>query len=251
MDVSLLKPLIELMVAPYKERIAFIEAELAESKKKQQLPYRSADCTELTGALAKAQAAFLPVVCNKENRYFMQPFADIEAVVSSARAALTANHLAVTQDLISQDDGSLVLITTLLHESNEYIESRLRLIPPKSDLQTINSYINFWKRTTYASLLGIVTPYDDDDGECASASERQEKAKGTKLNTTYNPKENTYQTISKDQLDELEYELAEYPDIAQQIIDGLNLQALADMPKSKFLTSLKRIREIKHLRTNG
>ena len=54
--------------------------------------------------------------------------------------------------------------------------------------------------------------------------------------------------MTKEQLEELEYELADYPDIAEKVLDGLHLQNLADMPKSKYMSSLTRIREIKMVR---
>ena len=75
-------------------------------------------------------------------------------------------------------------------------------------------------------------------------------AKGTALNTKYNPKENKYESITTEQLEELEYELAEFPDIAEQILEGFKIQSLANMPKQKFLPAVSRIREIKLLR-NG
>ena len=102
----------------------------------------------------------------------------------------------------------------------------------------------------YASLIGVVTGEEDDDGEVAVATTRDTFAKGTALNTKYNAKENKAEVITKEQMDELEYELAEYPDVCEMVLDGLRIQSLADMPKQKFLQSITRIREIKSLR-NG
>jgi hypothetical protein len=48
----------------------------------------------------------------------------------------------------------------------------------------------------------------------------------------------------------MEYELAQYDDIAEQVLDGLRIQSIADIPKSKYRAAITRIREIKELR-NG
>ncbi len=64
----------------------------------------------------------------------------------------------------------------------------------------------------------------------------------------YNPKEQSYETITKEQLEELELELQGYPDIAEEVLSKMRLQSLADLPKSKFQVSVQRIREIKQIR---
>jgi hypothetical protein len=96
--------------------------------------------------------------------------------------------------------------------------------------------------------VGIVGAGDDDDGEYASATERKTFAKGTALNTNYDPTENKLETITKEQTQELEYELGDYPDIAELVLDGLKIQNIADMPKQKFIHSINRIRNIKRIR---
>ena len=63
-------------------------------------------------------------------------------------------------------------------------------------------------------------------------------------------KKESFEAITREQIEELEYELAEYPDLAESILDGLRIQSLADMPKSQYGVSIRRIREIKQLR-NG
>jgi hypothetical protein len=76
------------------------------------------------------------------------------------------------------------------------------------------------------------------------------KHKGTKENTKYSNKKTSYQTITKEQLDELEYELGDYTDLAEEMMDALKIQTLSDMPKDKWSWSLRRIREIKKAREN-
>jgi len=212
-------------------------------------PAKSDALNELSAALAKAQAEMMVAGMNAENPYFKVKYADLAAIIKASRPALTKHNLAVIQQLLPNDDGQNILHTILLHASGQWIESRMRVVPPKNDIQTLGSYITYLKRYAYASLIGVVSSHEDDDGEVAMVEARQIIAKGP--STKYNPKQESYDTISKDQLDELEYELQEYPDLADEIMDKMRLQSLADMPKSKYMVSLQRIREIKQMRNHG
>ena len=209
----------------------------------------SAEIKELAAALAKAQAEFNVAEENKNNPYFKSAYADLMSVVQASRPALTKNGLSVLQMIIDADDGKW-LITKLMHNSGEWVQSKVRIIPPKNDVQSISSTITYMKRMCYTSLVGVVVGEEDDDGEAAVATSREVFAKGTALNTKYNPREESPEVITADQLDELNMELAEYPDIAEMILTGLKIQNLADVPKPKFHAAMKRVREIKALRNN-
>lgn len=221
-----------------------------QSKNVQPEPNQSVEIKDLAGALAKAQAEMPVANLNKTNPYFKSAYADMHSIVAASRPALTKNGLSVTQAIIHADDGSSILYTTLRHVTGQWLQSKVRIVPPKNDIQTISSYTTYMKRMCYASLIGVVTGDEDDDGETAVATSREVFAKGTALNTKYNPKEEIAEVVSKDQLAELEYELAEYPDICEMVLDGLKIQSLADVPRSKFRASIERIRSIKNAR-NG
>lgn len=210
----------------------------------------SENLNELFAALAKAQAEMSIAGLTNENPYFKSKYADLAEVVRASRPALTKNGLCVTQQVIINEDGQSLLHTTLGHVSGQWIMTKMRIIPPKNDIQTLGSYITYLRRYSYAALIGVVAGGEDDDGEVAMVEARQVMAKGTSLNTKYDPKQQTSETITKEQLEELEYELSEYPDLAENVMDGLRIQSLADMPKSKFLAAINRVREIKNMR-NG
>ncbi len=210
---------------------------------------RSDEIKELATALSKAQGEYETAPLNKVNPYFKSNYADLASVVAASRPALTKYGLSVTQEVSNDDSGALWLITTVLHSSGQWIQSRFRMVPPKNDIQAISSYNTYCKRMCYASLCGVVVGDDlDDDAEQAVATTRETMAKGVALNTKYNPKEINPETISAENLAELEYELSNHSDIAEQVLDGLKLQSLADMPKVKFPIAIRRIREIKNLR---
>lgn len=210
--------------------------------------YRSPELKDLFGAMAKAQNEMQSANLNKENPYFKSRYADFAEIVRASRPALTKNGLAVFQEIKITEDGQSVLHTLLSHASGQWIESRMRIVPPKNDIQSISSYVTYLKRLCYASLIGVAIGEEDDDGEVAMANARQIIAKGP--SNAYNPKEQSLDTITKEQLQELEYELADNPDLAEEIMDKLRLQSLADMPKTKYHVSVQRIREIKGVR-NG
>lgn len=210
--------------------------------------YRSEDIKDLATALAKAQGEINVASLNRSNPYFKSKYADLLSIVSAARPALSKYGLSVVQDIIAHADGHSVLHTILLHSSGQWIESRMRIVPPKTDIQSLSSYTTYLKRMAYSSLVGVVTGDEDDDGEIAMTDSRDMIAKGPALNNKYNPKEQSYETVTREQLEELEYELSECPDLAEEILSKFHLQSLADLPKNKYQASLNRIREIKSLR---
>lgn len=211
---------------------------------KEQAPQdHSEELGELFAALAKAQTTMEVAGCNKTNPYFKNKYADLKDIIKASRKALSNNNLAVTQQIKRNDHGQQLLVTTLGHCSGQYISSILPLNPPKSDPQTLGSYISYMRRYAYASMCGVVSSDEDDDAEQAMAQAREIKAKKTV--SKYNPKNEPYEFITKEQLEELEAELEGYDDIHEEVLEKLVIQSLADMPKSKFLNSIKRIRQIK------
>ena len=209
--------------------------------------YESVETQEINTALAKAQGSFPAIGYNRENPYFKNKYTDLDAIVRAIRSILSINGLSVTQQTLLDDKGSTVLRTRLRHSTGQWIETRARVLPTKADAQSYASALTYMKRYSYMALLNITTSDDtsDDDAERNMYSIRDTKAKGVALNTKYNPKDQDGEVITKEQLEELEYELGDYDDVAEMVLDGLKIQSLADMPKNKFLPSIKRIRNIK------
>ncbi len=210
----------------------------------------SSQINELAAALAKAQGEMRVASLDSENPYFKSRYADFATMVRASRPALTKYGLSVTQQIFVADDGVTMLHSILMHSSGQYLESRMRVVPAKNDLQTFGSCITYQKRYAYCALVGVTSSDEDDDGEVAMAPARIVAEKGVAINAKYDPRKEDRDPISKDQLAELEYELAEYPDIAEQVLEGLKIQSIADMPKSKYRASVERIRTIKAAR-NG
>jgi len=209
---------------------------------------QSDDLNELATALAKAQSEIEVAGRKETNPFFKSKYADLAELIKVSRPALTKNGLAVMQQITTDMDAMTWLHTLLVHTSGQWIETRMRVIPVKNDVQSFGSCITYLRRYCYAALINIAVADEDDDGEAAVYDNRNVVAKGTALNTKYNPKENVQETITKEQREELEYELTNYPDIAEMIIDGFKIRSIADMPKGKFMAAVLRVREIKQAR---
>lgn len=210
--------------------------------------HRSVELKELFTALSKAQAEMQTAGLTQKNPYFKSKYADLAEIVRASRPSLTKNGLSVIQQILPNDDGQNIMHTILCHSSGQWVESRMRIVPPKTDIQTLGSYITYLRRYSYAALVGMVACDEDDDGEIAMIEERTIPQKGP--STAYRP-DDSYETISKDELRQLEYELAECPELAEKILEKMKIQTLADLPKSQFQLSIDRIRDIKSLRKNG
>jgi hypothetical protein len=208
-------------------------------------PYCSEQIAELNTSLAKSQAEYDAVFFNRVNPYLDLQYVDLCNLIKASRPALTKNGLAVTQFIQAPNDGSTVLHTRLLHSSGQWMETRARLLPIKNDVAAYESTLNAQKRFSYMSLVGIVPMQDpgDDDGEIAMIKSHEYIARGP--SEKQNPKKQSMDVISKRELEELEHELKDYPELAENLLDKLMLQSLADLPASQYRTTLIRIRKIK------
>ena len=122
------------------------------------------DC--LAKALAKAQGEMRGAVKDSSNPHFKSAYADLASVWEACRAALSSNGLAVTQTTKASDGTTVTLVTTLLHESGQWLRGELTMRPMKPDAQGVGSCITYQRRYALAALVGVAP--EDDDGEGAS-----------------------------------------------------------------------------------
>ena len=153
-----------------------LAAQVATLKKIEPQPHRSSELKDLFAALCKAQAEMETAELSSENPFFKTRYADLAAIVKASRPALTKHGLSIIQQIITGDDGNTLLHTMLCHTSGQWVESRVRIVPPKNDVQSIGSYITYLRRYSIAAICGIVSS-DDDDGEMAVAHNRPVQAK--------------------------------------------------------------------------
>src|SRR5574340_169669 len=139
---------------------------------------KSESIGKLAEALAKAQSVMKFAKKDSTNPYLKSKYADLAAVVEAIKAPLSDNGLSYVQSTDIADDGAVIIETTLMHSSGEWISSRLRMKPIKDDPQSVGSAVTYGRRYGLQALVGI--PADDDDGEAAQerVKETQQKRKG-------------------------------------------------------------------------
>lgn len=205
--------------------------------------YMSESIKDLAGALAKAQAEFKVAEKNQKNPFFKSNYADFQSIVASSRPALAKNGLSVSQTIVLNEQGEQLLVSTLMHSSGEWMKSASKITPVKTDIQSFSSYITYLKRISYASLVGVVTGDEDDDGEHA--------VRGSSVAPTqqYSYQKKSTELVTDDQVEQLEMELRGYEKIQTKVLDALKIDHLSQMPKERFMYSINRIRELKALLT--
>ncbi len=130
--------------------------------------YRSVEMNELLTALSLAQEDMKVACKDSENPFFKSRYANLQAVVESARPSLCKNGLSVTQYVAQGNNDIDYLCTMLGHKSGQYIISRMRINPVKQDPQSLGSYITYIRRYAYAAIVGVYDGCEDDDGNNAT-----------------------------------------------------------------------------------
>lgn len=121
---------------------------------------------ELAAALAKAQGAMKNAPMNKINPHFRNKYADLASIRDATIPALSANGLSITQTTILRD-ATLLLITRLMHQSGQFIESEYPLPAAYDKPQVMGSAATYGKRYSWAAICGIAGDVEDDDAEGA------------------------------------------------------------------------------------
>lgn len=146
------------------------------------MPDEKTKHTNLSDALAAAQAEFTPVPKNKTAKvqtktggtYFYK-YADIADVLKMALPILGKNGLAFSQPL-RRADGKLYLVSRLSFGMDDVLESDGLEIPNDlEDPQKFGVWLTYWRRYDGCSLLGIA-PDEDTDGEAGSTSKATAKS---------------------------------------------------------------------------
>ena len=125
----------------------------------------SESTAKLDEALAKAQGEMKNAALNKVNPHFKSRYADLAGIRDTVTPALSANGIAVVQ-AIGSSDGSLAVITRLVHSSGQWFESSFPIIGDVNKPQAIGSAITYGRRYTLSAIANISAD-DDDDGEQA------------------------------------------------------------------------------------
>ncbi len=127
--------------------------------------HQSTSLEKLAKALIKVQQTLKPAKRTQENPFYKSKYSDLTDIWESVREPLTKNGLCVVQ-YTELKEGTLVLVTKLIHESGEWIDGELPIKPVKEDPQGVQSCITYLRRSGLSALVGVTT--EDDDGNTAS-----------------------------------------------------------------------------------
>lgn len=116
-------------------------------------------------ALLKAQAKLEHASKDSSNPHFKSKYADLATVLNTCKPVLEEHKLGFTHQRESTELGEY-LITTLWHESGQFLSSRSKLMPTKADPQGFGSAMTYARRYDLSALIGLAS--DDDDGNAAS-----------------------------------------------------------------------------------
>ena len=130
-------------------------------------------------ALVAAQMEMTKAVKGSTNPHYRSKYADLGNVMDACLPALNKNGIAVIQPQ-SHADGEDYVITRFIHTSGETMETSVRLLIVKADMQGMGSAITYARRYGLMELAGIAP--EDDDGNAAAQTPAERKP--MKVNTT-------------------------------------------------------------------
>lgn len=124
----------------------------------------------LAAALSKAQADITGALKDSANPFFKSKYADLASCWDACRKQLAANNLAVIQTTEWNPNG-IMLLTTLVHESGQWIRGELPIRAKDDSPQAQGSAITYARRYALAAIVGLAQI--DDDAEAAQARDRK------------------------------------------------------------------------------
>lgn len=119
---------------------------------------------KLSQALTKAQAEMGGAVKDSKNPFFKSNYADLTSVIKAIKEPFANHGLAYVQFPVN-GEHTIGVVTRLMHESGEWLESEYQLPMVKNDPQAAGSAITYARRYSLQAMCGI--PAVDDDGESA------------------------------------------------------------------------------------
>jgi len=130
--------------------------------------WKSEKVDKLAAALSKAQSEMKGAEKKSVNPFFNSGYADLHTVIESSFPHLTKYGLSVIQGNES-NPGEFFVTTMLLHESGQWIKSKLKMPVEKVTAQSIGSTITYGRRYGLSAITGIAQ-YDDDGNSVSNQS---------------------------------------------------------------------------------
>jgi len=135
--------------------------------------YRSAQIGKLVAARAKASAKIKAIIKDKKadipnkngGRGYQYAYADLADVLDAVEDAISEQGLAIFQTTQARGNGTF-LITTLAHESDQWVAAEIRVKSADQGPQVYGSEMTYLRRYAVLAALALA-PEADDDGKAA------------------------------------------------------------------------------------
>lgn len=133
--------------------------------------------------IASALVAFQSEISNPkhtaENPFYNSKYTPLQDLISHIRPVLAKHKLAVLQNPYSEDGQAITVVTRIIHESGEWLEtSPLTMRADKLTPQGSGAALTYARRYSLAAALGIASEDDDDANSLEPpGTQTQEKPK--------------------------------------------------------------------------
>ncbi len=127
----------------------------------------SSSVAALAKALAAAQGELEDAKKDGVNPHFKNKYATLSSVRAAITPVFSKHGLSVVQLNEPHGDAGVCVVTLLMHESGEWIRSRLFVPVSKKDAQGFGSALSYARRYALAAIANIASD-EDDDAEHAS-----------------------------------------------------------------------------------
>lgn len=170
--------------------------------------------SKIAAALVIAQKAMTAAAKVATNPHFKSKYADLATVIEAVKAPLNEAGITVLQT-VTNDTTGVMVTTTLLHESSEWIAETIYLPVPQQTPQAFGSAITYARRYSLQSFVTL--PSEDDDGERASEPEKEN------AHRVEAKRPNTATQVAVDALEDMSAADQQYlRDLAVELIDMAN-----------------------------
>tara|TARA_R100001594_G_scaffold32413_2_gene60251 strand:- start:1180 stop:1671 length:492 start_codon:yes stop_codon:yes gene_type:complete len=140
--------------------------------------WKSEKIDKLAGALAKVQGELEGAKSDSTNPFFNSSYADLHTVIKSSFPYLSKHGLSVSQgnEIIP---GAVCITTLLMHESGQWLRSKIKVPMPKVDAQGVGTACTYGRRYGLSAIVGIAQY--DDDGNSIRKTEAKKQYKGVNI----------------------------------------------------------------------
>ena len=132
--------------------------------------WKSDKIDKLAAALAKVQGELEGAKSDSTNPFFNSSYADLHTVIKSSFPYLSKHGLSVSQgnEVIA---GAVCITTTLMHESGQWLRSKIKLPMEKVTAQGVGAACTYGRRYGLSAIVGIAQ-YDDDANAISGSNPR-------------------------------------------------------------------------------